>query len=213
MAGHSFGRVGSRYGSYMYGPHAGSYYSIYSPSNIRTRLLIHTGLPIDQQLCIYPFVPEETIFFTWDVLTKRDVAFQKTLASNLHSKWAQVKDDTVIKEQFKAPGGLAFSWEFFHCIERMYQQDPDYEAGESLIWRPLDRTHKAFTVDMVNLLVNGEEWGPEFKGYTEDRDFFGINQMEIHYKIRHEDAPQVNLFMVGGSDTPENTLFVENPAV
>ena len=213
MAGRTFARIGAGYGSHMHGAHVGSYYSIYSPSVVVTRRLVHTGLPSHQQLCDYECLPQETIQFTRDVVVRTKVAFQETLSSAVHSKWQNVKEDAIIKEIFRPEGGLAYSWAFFHCLLRMYLNDPDWDAGESLIWRPMDRTWKAYSVDFVNLLVNGEEWSPEYRGYTDNYDEFGVNELQLWFKIRHEAEPQASLFMVGGSDTPETSLFINNPAL
>lgn len=213
MAGQTFARIGGQYGSAMYGKHVGSYYSIYSPSVVVTRRLVHTGLPSGEQVLDYDCLPQETIQFTRDVVVRSKVAFQETLGSAVHSKWQNVKDDAIIKEIFRPEGGLAYSWAMFHALLRMYLQDPDWDAGESLIWRPMDRTWKAYSVDFVNLLVNGEEWSPEYKGYSDNYDEYGINELQVWFKIRHEAEPQANLFLVGGSDTPETSLFVNNPAL
>lgn len=213
MAGLSFARIGQRWGSYSYGSHVGSYYSIYSPSVAVTRRLVHTGLPSGEQVCDYDCLPHETVEFSRDVVTRRKVAFQETLSSAVHSKWQQVKEDAIIKEQWRPEGGIAYRWAFFHKILRMYLKDPDWDNGESLVWRPLDRTWKAYSVDMVNLLVNGEKWGPEFKGYSDNYDEHGVYQFEIWYKVRHEAQPQASLFLVGGSETAETSLFPNNPAI
>lgn len=210
MAGRTFGRIGHGYGGAKFGAHLGSYWSVYSPSNIWTRLLYHTGLDPQHQACLYPYTPEETVFFSFDVLGHRDVAYAKTLTGHVTSKWPRILDDTIIKEVFRPVGGLAVSWAFFHCIERMYLQDPDWDNGEFLIWRPFDRTWKTYSVEIVNLLLNGEEWGPEHEGWTGNQDHQAINEMQIHLKIRPEEAPQASLFMTGGSETPEFSLFSNN---
>jgi hypothetical protein len=212
MAGRTFATGSPQYGAHSPGSHVGSYYSIYAPAVVVTRLLVHTGLPAHQQVIIYDHLPEETVNFTRDVVVRRKVAFQDTLSSSVHSKWQQVKDDAIIKEIWRPDGGLAYSWAFLHAILRAYLKDPDWDAGESLIWRPLDRTWKAYAVDIVNVLLNGEEWGPEYRGYSDEQDEYGIQELQVWYKIRHEAQPQANLFMVGGSESPENEFFLNNQA-
>lgn len=213
MPGRTFGCVGHQYDANSHGGQPGSYYSIYSPSVVVTRMLVHTGMPEHDQVMVYDYLPNETEHFTRDVVVRRKVAFQDTLSSSLTSKWQQVKDDAIIKEIFRPDGGLSYSWKMLHQAIRMYNRDPDWDAGEYLIWRPLDRTWKSYAVDFVNLLVNGEEWGPEYKGYSDSQDEHGVNELQMWFKIRPEEQPQANLFMVGGSDSPENELFVNNPAV
>lgn len=210
MAGRVFGRIGHGYGGAKFGAHLGSYYSVYSPSNIATRLLFHSALAPEHQLCVYPYVPDETTFFTFDVVGRRDVAFTKTLTGHAVSKWQRVLEDTIIKEIFRPVGGLAISWAFFHQLERIYLRDPDWDAGEFLIWRPFDRTWKCYSVDIVNLLMNGDEWGPEHAGWTGNQDHQAINEVQLWLKIRPEEAPQASLHMVGGSETPEFSLFSNN---
>ena len=227
----TFARTTHRYGPYMHGQNLAAYYNPLSGRVNGTRLLFHSGLDTaDKRIANYPFLPDETVNFTWDVLANRDVVFSKTLKSNVFAKYDQVKDDAIIKEIFRPDGGLAVTWEFFHRIERMFQQDPDVENGEFILWRPYDRNHKTYIVDIVSLLLNGEEWGPEFRGRTstfvsdqikaadgtptfqvqQNQERWAINEFQIWLRIRSEELPQANLFAVGGSDTGEPELFNVN---
>jgi len=224
----TFARTSPRYGPYMHGQGPVVYYDPLTRTSNGTRLLYHSALDtLGQRRVIYPFLPDETTDFTWDVRATRDLAIVKTLKSNVFAKYDRVMDDAIIKEIFRPDGGLSATWEFIHKIERMWLNDPDWNAGEYIIWRPYDRNHKAYAVDILKITVNGEEWSPEFRGYTayhvlnvvtqtdgtptwqieKNQERWAVNELQVWLRIRAEELPQANLFAVGGSDTEEVGLF------
>jgi len=224
----TFARTSPRYGPYMHGSHIAAYYNPLSNSVNGTRLLYHNALDtLEQRRAIYPWLPDETTDFTWDVRATRDLAISKTLKSNVFAKYDRVIEDALVKEIFRPDGGLSATWEFIHKIERMWLNDPDWDNGEFIIWRPYDRNHKAYAVDILKITVNGEEWNPEYRGYSarhiidvvrqtdgtptitmqDSQERWAVNELQIWLRIRAEELPQANLFAVGGSDTGEAGLF------
>jgi len=223
----TFGNLFDRFGPYGVPPYMGGYYDPFCPAVSGSRLLYHSGLANpSQRLVVYPYLPEETDFFMSDVHAGRDIAQMKTQRSNFVHKFDRVLDDTVIIESFRPEGGLAAEWEFILDIERMWLNDPDWDNGEYLIWRPFDRTQKAYAVDIIKITVGGDVWKPEYKRGLQalarvgDKDtrrqqmahsHWAVNQFEIHLKVRVEDPPQASLFAVGGSELPtESGLFNVN---
>jgi len=227
----TFARTGHRFGPYMFGQNPAAYYDPTAGSVNGSRILYHSALDglVARQI-IYPFLPDETVFFTLDVKADRDLATAKTLRSNVFAKFPQVTDDTIIKEIFRPEGGLAVTWGFIHRVEQMWLNDPDWDAGEYIIWRPFDRTHKAYAVDILKIMIESEEWKPEYRGRTDyilsqvscvdesandaehlrivkSYERWTINQFEIHYRVRAEAMPQGTLVSIGGSDTQEAGFF------
>jgi len=218
----TFARTSHRYGPHMHGQNNAAYYNPLAANVNGTRLLYHSALEKpSHRICVYPFLPDETTDFTWDVRAPRDLAISKTLKSKVFAKYDRIMADTIIKEIFRPDGGVAATWELIHKIERMWLNDPDWDNGEYLIWRPYDRNHKAYAVDILNITVNGEEWNPEFRGNTfhyvdnvdyelqfqQNQERWAVNEVQVWLKIRAEEAPQAGLFAVGGSDSSEASLF------
>lgn len=185
-----------------------------------TRRLYHSGL---DAIVDYPRLPEETTFFSWDIHPRRDFARQKTLSSHVTTVWPAVVDDIIIKEKFRATGGMAIQWRFFQAVHRLWLTDPDWNAGEYLLWRPFDRTFKLYPVDIINILLDGEELNPSYDGddkwagimsriasnsvTTSGKDVATVKELEIWLQLRPEAAPNSSMFLVEGSETSEEDVF------
>ena len=219
MAGVQVGRVqGGAFSSWSNGVRSLNY-NFRAADTAVTRYLYHSGKGV---VCPYPVLPDETRNFSWDTLPRRDFVTQKTLKSNFVTMWPSVEEDIVIKEVFAGPGGISVPWKFFHCVHDFYLNEPDWLAGEYLIWRPFDRTMKIYAVDIINLLVDGEEFNVNWKGDdkwagimstlcatggTPAQDIFTASNMEIWMKLRPETPPGVSVFLTGGSAVAEDTYF------
>lgn len=214
MAGRQVARPqGGAFSQWSAGPHLN--YNFRALDVSMTRRLHHTGL---NKTCDYIRIPDETTYFSWDVLRRRDFVTEKTLSSNVVTMWDAVQEDVIIKEKFANNSGIALTWPFFHCVWELYLNSADWLNGESLVWTPFDRTFKSYPVDIINLTLDGEELNPKWSG---DDKWAGImstycstggtpatniptpSQMEIWLKLRPETSPGTAMFMVGGSDTAE----------
>lgn len=229
----TFGRSYPHNSPYAGAQGVGAYYSPNSGDANGSRLLYHSGLlSQNHRIAVYPKIPDETTNFTHDIHGDRKVAYASTLSSMMISKYQQVLEETVIREIFRNEGGLSISWDFIHKIERMWLNDPDWDAGEFLLWRPFDRNMKAYAVVLSKLLVNGEQWEPEYRGSTRRvistgkspdhtetiiasnvQERIAINTFEIHFSILAELPPGGSVFAVGGSSVAEPALFNINEVV
>lgn len=222
-----FSRTTRRWGPYVGSSRIG-YHWPYRPKIDGPRILYHSGLERPEwRKLVYPYPPEETTNFTTDVLAQRDVAYTKTLTSHSYTKYQQVKADGFIEERFRPEGGISVDWGFFASVYRMWETDPDWQAGEYILWRPMDRTHKAFLVDIVQIKFGEDEnFLPEFRGamtryananffgddavakkFQDVLERWGINEFSIKLAIREEATPQAALSAVGGSSDPETEYF------
>jgi hypothetical protein len=219
MSGRVFGTCG------QFGAFGGSHVSPQLNYNHRsrdvngTRRLSHSGLGIALN---YPLLPTNTTNFQWDILPRRDMTLQKTLGSTHVTLWPGIIDDIVIKEKWDAPGGLSFPWKFLVQLHRMYMQAPDWLNGESLLWCPVDRTRKVYPVDMINLLVDGEEFDVTWRGDdyaagpgaylcpesgSPGKDVNSASVLEVHLKLRVEGIPAIGVSLSEGASVDEHTQF------
>ncbi len=175
------------------------------------------GRPID-----YPLLPSRTRNFSWDIMPRRAMVTQRTLSSSHTTLWDPIVDDVVIQEIWEAPGGLSFPWRFMLAMYEVYVQQPDWLNGEYMLWCPVDCTRKVYPVDLVNMLVDGEEFDISWRGDdqragvvsrncpgggTPGKDVWSGSTMELHWKLRSEVAPSVGVALFGGSSTPETSQF------
>jgi len=195
-------------------------YDLYNYQTSATRLMYHSGLSL---AIPYPILPTVTRNFSWEVLTRRDMIREKTLSSAKTTKWDAVFDDVVITETWEAPGGLSFPWRFFHDLHRVYLTDPDWLNGEYLLWRPMDRSERAYPIEIISITVDGEDFHVDWKGTplntysplgqtdvsctVAGRDLLASKNLEIKFVIRPETAPNVAVFATPGSLTCESALF------
>ena len=218
MSGQVFGFLPGNRWSPVTGPiHPILNWNVYAADVGRTRRLYHSGLSLAVD---YPTLPQRTLNFSWDVLTRRDLAIQKTLTSTQVSLWEEQVDDVIIKEIWE--GELTFPWQFFTKLHRMYLQCPDWDNGEYMVWRPFDRNQKTYPVELINILVDGEEFnlswmgrpygaGPASKicstGGDAGRDVLSAGTLELWLRLRPEVAPGVAVFLREGSTTAEAGFF------
>lgn len=196
----------------------------YDTRLVNTRLLVHsnyTAIP-------YPYLPTTTSHFGWDLMPRRDHVSQKTLTSTLHSVWGAQVDDIVIKEVWEAPGGISLQWPFILALHELYLNPPNWLDGESLIWRPLDRNPYTYPVDIVDMVIDSEEFNLKMSGddpmrlltamkratrekgapgSNTGRAFFTASKFEIHLVVRPEVAPNANVVLTEGADVDETDQF------
>ncbi len=220
MAGRTFGSLG-QWGRWNGDPFVTPQlnWNISSTGVSASRRLLHTGLA---KVCDYPTLPTKTVNFSWDLLLRRDLAVQKTLASKRVTIWPAIIDDVIIREVWEAPGGLSFPWRFFNLLYEFYHASPDWLNGEALLWVPMDRTNKVYPVDLISITVNGEDFELSRKGIPYDAgpvsrihpgsgrpgmNVFAAETLEIQFKLRPETAPSVSTFFSAGSATDETGNF------
>lgn len=194
-------------------------YLLYSSQVSSTRMLYHSGL--DMQI-LYPLLPMKTLNFSRDILPRRDFNIEKTLTTKKLSIWDAQPEDIIITEEWASEGGLAFPWEFFHDLHRMYITSPDWLGGEYLVWRPLDRTDKVFPVQFFNIEVDGEDFDVRWTGMAPSmgsgilsscdadqhgRDVFSPTLLKIQFLLRPEAPPGLTLYVTEGSDVDEVDQF------
>ena len=219
MAGRVFGSTG------QFGAFAASHVTPQLNYNHRstdvngTRRLVHSGLGLAVD---YPLLPSITRNFMWDLLPRRSMTQQPTLSSHHVTLWDGIVDDIVIQEVWEAAGGLAFPWRFLVALHRMYMQSANWEGGESLLWCPIDRTRKVFPVDIINLLVDGEQFNVSWRGddvgagpgayicpeaATAGKDIYSASTLELHLKLRIEGTPSIGVSLIEGASTDEHSYF------
>ena len=190
-----------------------------------TRLLYHSGLDLQ---CLYTGMPSSTKNFSWDLLTTKQSVSTVTLASTKFSLYTRGPNDVVIKEVWDPVGGASMEWVQFHCLHQMFTNCPDWANGESLIWRPMDRNCKVYTVDFVNMVVDGVDLtvdrigdDPDLlasklcavsategaAGSNQARNFLMKARVEVHLRLRPEDEPNAAVFLQEGSQTAETAEF------
>lgn len=226
MAGRVVGYLpGGRWGGEQAG-YAGMRfgYNFRSAQARATRVLSHSVLGA----VLYPVIPTETTHFGWQLMPRRDLATQKTLTSTVHSVWPGYVDDIVLKEIFEPDGGLSVPWSFILQLHEMYLSPPDWLSGETLVWRPRDRNELTYPVDIVNLIIDAEEFKLDWKGEdpaillsvlkqqvdgtgtagtTQGKNICTAKKVEIHMRIRPEVAPNASVFLIEGSVTNEVNQF------
>lgn len=209
--------------------------SVTAPASAK-RLVYHSALVAPDgsvgTVCPYETLPTRTTNFKWDILMSRDRADVKTLGSRVHYLWSPKPGDVVIKEIWDGGGGVATSWKFICCLYQMYLSQPTWADGEYMVWRPLDRNNLVYPVDMVNFLVDGEDmhvaWTGEdpdllksvlcarmdasgrrvgVTGSTSGRNLFTASSLEVWWRIRPEDDPNINVSLLPGSTTNETNQF------
>lgn len=111
-------------------------------------------------------------------------------------------------------------WAFLHCLHQMYLRSPDWENGESLVWAPRDRNGKVYPVEIINFLVDGEEFNVRWTGEdeqigrqlmfsdpkpgsTQGRNPNTSAPVELWFRIQPEVAPNASMFLIEGSATAE----------
>ena len=173
----------------------------------QTRLLFHSGLPlISQRQLDYPDLPDLTHNFTDEWIFNRSVQISKTQESSVATVHKGFPDDAIVKEIWNPGGGLSHTWTFFHRLFLMFHETPDREANEFILWRPLDRTFKAYEVEIVGLNIGGspEEYESQFAGRIRTSpENFMTAAVELSLKLVREVPPQMTVQMIGGSITPE----------
>ncbi len=157
------------------------------------RYLYHSGLDIAVE---YDYLPTRTTNFAFDVTGRRDVTIEKTLDSSLVTQWGVKKEDTIIKEIWDA-GGIKSNWEWFHKIYELWITP--LTTTSHMLWLPLDRTHKIYSVEITSLLVGGEEFELQYYGKQSPR--WISTSVELHLKLRRANPPSCNIYTMGGSTT------------
>lgn len=183
-----------------------------------TRFLAHSDGTVIQ----YDVLPTDTVGFAWSPMQHRDFVTTKTLGSTKTAVWDCNVDDLIIKEVFEPTGGLSMPWGQLLAMYGIYKGGIDWDAGETLTWAPLDRTCTRYPVDVINMLVDGEEFDPKWRGNPTGLlggnnatcgapanmlDVASGSRVEIWYRIRPEAAPNVSMFLTAGSFTSETNSF------
>lgn len=213
------GRIGDPYAGGWMQPYNFRSYQVHG-----TRLLVHTGLPLTLP---YTVLPSSTTNFSWDVLTRRIQASTRTLSSTKFAHYQLGADDVIIKEIWEPTAGASMPWSQLHDLLLVFNACPDWEAGEATVWRPMDRNCKAYSVDVLNIVIDGEDlvvdrlgddpdlfatilcrYGDEgAPGSTQARDFAMGARVEVWLRLRPEDSPNASLFLSAGSVTDETSVF------
>ena len=186
LIGHSSLNVGRYSGLFAGGPNYVVRYRRWETP----RLLYHSGL---DELIEYPQVPSETTNFALDMLSRADVVHEKTLTNNMTQQWDVVHADTIIKEIFS--GDLSQKWAFMHKVYRFWTTLMN--PGDFCLWRPLERTDKVYRVRVVNMLINGEEFKPDYTGISMTEKWLRAT-LEIHLKLMPAFPPSATIFASGG---------------
>jgi hypothetical protein len=155
-----------------------------------SRLLYHSAL---DEVLEYPWPPNETLGFGYDLITKVDTADKKTFESTVVQQWAAVKQDVVIVERFNSP--LAAHWHFFHTLHRFWTTVPS--PGDFILWRPLDRTDKIYRVVILGITVDGED--------------MNLNPVSIQQPDKFTDRPIELKMRLSSSFPPTAVFFASGP--
>jgi len=179
-----------------------------------TRLLYHSGLPrIEDAYVYYPEIPSKTHNFNDEWVYGRHNNIARTLKGSVATVHKGYPDDTVVTETFDAAGGLSQTWMFFHRLYYLWHNQPDRENNEYLIWRPLDRTFKAYEVEIIEITVGGsvDEFDTQFAGRIRKMpENWMVQPVVMKLKLVREVPPQLTAFMQGGSITQETPAIPGN---
>lgn len=155
------------------------------------RMLYHSGLDRAIQ---YPYLPNRTHGFAYDIVPLVDHATQKTLSSNILQQWDAVATDVVIKEIYE--GDIAAQWSFFHQLYEFWRTLLDPE--DYLIWRPLDLTDKWYRVQIVQMKVGGDDnFNMTYFSAPPTHERWVPETVEVHLKLLPSFPPAVAVYASG----------------
>lgn len=153
------------------------------------RLLYHSGL---DEVIRYPYVPNRTVNFSYDILPAAKFAHQETLSSNITQQWQAVHNDVIVREIYNS--GISHSWEFIHNLYRFWTTLMD--VGEFGLWRPLDLTDKIYRMRVVKITIGGQEIDATYVGISRTEKWV-TQELQVHLKLMPTFPPNATIFASG----------------
>jgi hypothetical protein len=109
------------------------------------RLLWHQTL---DEVLRYPELPRECLNFDQYPIFTPLIASQRTLGSNVDTRFERVISDCIISEIWPADD-LSMRTGFYYALMRFFTEP--LAEGDKLVWYPKDRTWRAFNINIISL--------------------------------------------------------------